>query len=553
MKWIFTLGFICFIQCSYSQVYIKNITVADVEKHQLLQGYNVLCQQGKIVSVTKNALATIPEGIKVIDGTGKFLVPGFTDAHIHFFQSGGIFTRPDVIDLRKYQPYDEQIIQVHANMESLLRSYAHAGITSVIDVGASYRFLAQADTFRNRAATPEIRITGPLLTTYIPEPYKNLKDKEEAPFELLTTEEGVRAAVKKQIPLHADFIKIWYIVLDKDKEQGARKNLPLIKAAIDEAHKNNLRVAVHSTERITAQLAVEAGADFLVHSVDDEIISNEFVQLLKKKNTVLCPTLVVVGNYDKMLGGNYHFSTEELSLGDPFAIASVINYPMPDTVLAARYIKLLSTPEQISRVKTTDSIMYANLARLVSAGVTIATGTDAGNIGTQHVSSYFEELRAMQAAGMNMWQLLEASTINGAKATGEQETLGSVSKNKIANMVLLSANPLERIENWRKVDDVIIKGVPYTPESFQLNSPEILVQQQLNAYNAHNLEAFLQPYAEDVEIYKLPATLETKGKDAMRKNYEFIEKVPTLHCRLVNRIVEGNMVIDHEEVKAGGR
>ncbi|MEO7462303.1 MAG: nuclear transport factor 2 family protein, partial [Ferruginibacter sp.] len=42
-------------------------------------------------------------------------------------------------------------------------------------------------------------------------------------------------------------------------------------------------------------------------------------------------------------------------------------------------------------------------------------------------------------------------------------------------------------------------------------------------------------------------------KDAMRKNYEFIEKVPTLHCRLVNRIVEGNMVIDHEEVKAGGR
>lgn len=120
-------------------------------------------------------------------------------------------------------------------------------------------------------------------------------------------------------------------------------------------------------------------------------------------------------------------------------------------------------------------------------------------------------------------------------------------------MVLLSSNPLESIENWRKIDGVIIKGVPYTPESFQLYSPKILVQQQLNAYNAHNLEAFLQPYAEDVEIYKLPATLETKGKDAMRKNYEFIEKVPNLHCRIVNRIVEGNIVVDHEEVKFGNR
>ena len=51
-------------------------------------------------------------------------------------------------------------------------------------------------------------------------------------------------------------------MLDKDIEQGAKKNLPLVKAAIDEAHKNGKRVAVHATERITAQLSIEAGADF---------------------------------------------------------------------------------------------------------------------------------------------------------------------------------------------------------------------------------------------------------------------------------------------------
>ena len=94
--------------------------------------------------------------------------------------------------------------------------------------------------------------------------------------------------MQDQLKYKADFIKIWYIVLDSNVEAGARKNYEMVKAAIDEAHRNGKRVAVHATERITAQLAVEAGADYLVHSVDDEIVSNDFVKLLKQKNVVLC-------------------------------------------------------------------------------------------------------------------------------------------------------------------------------------------------------------------------------------------------------------------------
>ena len=71
-----------------------------------------------------------------------------------------------------------------------------------------------------------------------------------------------------------DFIKIWYIAGADglSVEESARKNLPIVKAIIAEAHKNNLKVAVHATQRFTAQLAVENGADFLVHSVEDEIL-----------------------------------------------------------------------------------------------------------------------------------------------------------------------------------------------------------------------------------------------------------------------------------------
>lgn len=78
--------------------------------------------------------------------------------------------------------------------------------------------------------------------------------------------------------------------------------------------------------------------------------------------------------------------------------------------------------------------------------------------------------------------------------------------------------------------------------------PEQLAQAQLDAYNGHDLEAFLKPYAEDVKVYQFPNTLQFEGKATMRENYQFLEKTPDLHCELVNRIVEGNTVIDHENV-----
>jgi imidazolonepropionase-like amidohydrolase len=534
------------IQTITAQVLIKNITVIDIEKKKLLTGYTVVAQNGKIISVDNNKTFKLPEGTAVIDGTGKYLVPGFTDAHVHFFQSGGLFTRPDVIDLRSYQPHAKELNWVHNNMDDFLRRYSSLGITQVIDVGASYNFLAQRDSFTNKNYAPLISMTGPLLTTYVPEAYKKLG--KEAPFEMMLTEEGVRKSVRNQLPLHADFIKIWYIVTDADVEKGARKNLPLVKAAIDEAHKNNLRVAVHATERITAQLAVEAGADFLVHSVDDEVISDAFVQLLLKNKTVLCPTLVVMGNYGKVLGHQYHFTTNELSVANPTTIAGILNYPQPDTAIANRYINAMSNAMQKAREEKENATMKANFKKLVAAGVTIATGTDAGNIGTQHAGSYFQELKAMQVAGMSNWQLLEASTLNGAKAVGKQNEWGSIVKNKWANMLVLSANPLDDITNWQKIDWVINKGIAFKPDSFIIATPEMLAQQQLNAYNAHNLEAFLAPYAEEVELYSFPNKLELKGKTEMRKAYQFVTKTPKLYCRLVNRIVEGNTVIDQEEV-----
>jgi hypothetical protein len=85
-------------------------------------------------------------------------------------------------------------------------------------------------------------------------------------------------------------------------------------------------------------------------------------------------------------------------------------------------------------------------------------------------------------------------------------------------------------------------------------TPEVLAQKQLIGYNARDIDAFLEPYADDIEIYTFPNTLRSKGKDEMRKSYEaYFQKTPNLHCELKNRIIQGNTVIDKEYITGTGK
>lgn len=549
------LVFLFSAQLIISQTYITNVTIADVENHKMIANQTVVITNDVISEINKSKKIKIPENAIVIDGSGKYLLPGLTDAHIHFFQNGGLYTRPDVIDLRNDMPHQKEMEYAHSNMEKVLQRYLQNGITNVIDVGANYHFLEQRTQFKNKKNLPSVYMTGPLLTTYESSVYEGLENEE--PFSLTkTVEEGINM-VREQLPYHPDFIKIWYIAGADGLsiEESARKNLPIIKAIIDEAHKNNLKVAVHATQRITAQLAVENGCDFLVHSVDDEILKEDFVQLLKKNNTILCPTLTVMGGYSKTFGQNLDFTEYELQKADPFQLGTLLDGKhLSDTLLINNYKKGTNSKANQDRSLKSDSIMMVNLKLLSDAGVLIATGTDAGNIGTLHASSYLAELKAMQKSGMSIWKIIEASTINGAKVLGKQEEFGSISKGKKANLILLNANPIENIENITTIHRVINQGEVFNPSEIIKDSPEDLAQRQLNGYNFRNIEAFLEPYAEDVEIYTYPNKLMYKGKENMRKGYaDMFKNTPNLHCELKERIVQGNIVIDKERVQFGDR
>ena len=556
MKTILMTGItILFVFVMTAQTYITNVTVLDVENQKEIPNQTVLITNSLIVKIQSSKKVKIPDNAVIIDGTGKYLAPGLTDAHIHFSQNGGLYTRPDTIDLRAFTPYEQEIHISKTKMEDKLRRYLKNGITTVFDVGSTLYFLEKSKTFQDKDFAPTIYMTGPLSTTYKPQVFEDFPDN--SPFALTqTVEEGIKS-VQDQLPYKPDFIKIWYIVGADglSVEESARKNLPIVKAVIDEAHKHNLKVAVHATQRITAQLAVENGADFLVHSVDDEILQPDFVQLMKKNKVVLCPTLIVHGGYIKTFGQNLKFSTYELETAEPQQLGTLLDLKhLSDNTMVKNYKAQGNSEQMLSNLKASDSISRTNLKLLSDAGVTIATGTDAGNIGTLHVSSYQAELIAMKESGLSHWEILEASTINGAKILDKEEEFGSIKVGKKANLILLDASPVDDLANLTKIHKVINNGSVFNPEDLLKDTPEDLAQRQLNGYNLRHIDAFLEPYADEVEVYNFPGQLQYKGKEAMKKGYaQMFTNTPNLHCELLNRMVQVNTVIDQERVQVGIR
>jgi len=525
--------------------WITNVNLVNTTEGKIQKGITVVLEGSIIKQVGRyNPKFKIPDSVTVIDGSGKYLMPGMVDGHIHFFQSGGLYTRPDALNLGKYYSYEKDQQWIRDNQNDLMRRYLACGITTVIDVGGPF---SNYEIKKNNAANnlaPNAYVTGPLISTYLP---PNL-DEKDPPIIKVNNEAAARALVQQQIPYHPDFIKIWYIVLPG---QPAEKTLPIIKAAIDESHQHHLKVAVHATEYETAKLAVEAGCDILVHSVDDKVLDPAFLQLLKTKNITYIPTAIVMSKYMEAFTQQHRLTAHDFKYANPFMLGTLTDLQhLPATEPGMDYRK---NRERMKIPSTEDSTMLQNLKLVTDAGINVVTGTDAGNIGTQHASSYYIELQAMQQAGMSNAQILKAATINAAKGFGKEAEIGSVEKGKWANLLLLNKNPFDSLRFINDIKYVINRGNLISPDTLLIVTPETLVQQQLNAYNARNMDAFLEPYSDSVELYEFPNTPYTKGKENMRKAYTSIfENVAELHCKLENRIVLGTTVIDHEFVTGFG-
>jgi hypothetical protein len=223
---------------------------------------------------------------------------------------------------------------------------------------------------------------------------------------------------------------------------------------------------------------------------------------------------------------------------------------IPDSALVNSYKSVGSE----SRFDKSDSIRKINLKKMADAGVTIVTGTDAGNIGTLHATSYLHELYAMEESGMSIWQIIRASTNYAAMALHKEKEFGSITVGKKADLVLLEGNPVYDLENLRRISYVINKGTVIMPDTLLHESPAQIVQHQLDAFNARSIEAFVSTYTDDAILYTFPDKPVNKGKDDIRNRYgPVFTKFPDIHCEIKSRIVQGNVVVDKEQITASDR
>jgi hypothetical protein len=343
-----------------------------------------------------------------------------------------------------------------------------------------------------------------------------------------------------------DYIKIWYIVRP---ELPADKTFPVVQHIARRTHDAKLKLAVHATQHKTAELAVDAGADLLVHSIDDEVISDQLLKKLVTNKVSYNPTFIVNRGDDGVLLGDFRPDANDVNNANPFFYGTLMD---PEHISEKALPKVFGAVRSrkdafVKRGRAQDSIMRINLKKVYDAGVNVVAGTDAGNPGTMHASSFVRELQAMKSAGLTNANILKTATLNPANCFGMNT--GLVARGKIADIIILSRNPLDDISVLSAPEYVIKSGKVLRTDTLVRESPEMLVQRQLNAYNARNTDAFLDTYSDDIEIYNFPGELMSKGKDTMRTRYgEMFEDLKRLHCKIVDRIVLNNTVIDHEYV-----
>jgi hypothetical protein len=188
-----------------------------------------------------------------------------------------------------------------------------------------------------------------------------------------------------------------------------------------------------------------------------------------------------------------------------------------------------------------------NLKKLQDAGVKIAAGTDAGNIGTLHGPSIFREFELMAKAGLTPMQILTAATVNASKVFAENSEVGTIDPGMLADLVILRANPLVDIRNASEIETVIKDGVEYRAADLLEETPSDVVQRQVNAYNARNMEAFITTYSSDAKLFQYPNLLVASGREEIRTRYErLFSGTRPLHAQILQRISAGRTVIDQE-------
>lgn len=430
-----------------SQVAVTHVTVIDGTGRAPQPDQTVVIEGKRIASVGASTAVKVPKTARTIDGSGKFLLPGFWDMHVHI---AGINADP---------AWSKQVL-----LPLLLAN----GITGVRDMGGDLDALLewQREIESGQLVAPHIIAAGPFITA------SGKKTAEQYP---VANADEARAAIDDLKKRGANFIKIismpsrdaFFAVAEESKKQ----NIPFVghlpfEIGAGEASDAGMRSIEHflysafalsfSTKEaelrprlVEAEKKGDSAAwEQIAHEADATFSPEKtatLIQTLKKNGTWVTPTLA---SLDITSHPDNWKTDDPLLAYVPPAIAKQWRESFTDQGMKRRAAWL-------GRQASNDWKLTAELHR---AGVPLLVGSDSLDPFVFPGDSFHHELAQLVRAGFSNMEALQAATRGAAQFLGREKDLGTVEAGHVADLVLLSASPIEKIDNTRQVWAVVRDG-----------------------------------------------------------------------------------------------
>lgn len=394
---------------------IEGGTLIDGTGNKPVTAARVVLQGNTIKAAGAASQIVMPAKVDlVIDANGLYIVPGLIDLHMHFTQQRG----PD------FGLYRDSDAAAAIRGTLLLSQFLDAGITTVRDVGTvnDVALRIKEAVARNMVDGPRVLWSGRLIaargghgneitSTATGKP-KSLEDSDRT--RVASGPWDWREAVREQYRMHADWIKITAPYTQEE-----------VQAAVDEAHMLGIRVAVDSFGKYTAW-AAEAGVNSLEHPLN---LDTDILKVMAKHRMDFVPTLTAFYNV--------------LTTGYP-----------PAGIHGGGFYHTMSRRFPQDHAQQVDMVRQAH-----KMGIRIGVGTDIPFENEwRYPSDYYVELGFLKDAGLSDEEVLASATRVGADILGMPDKLGTLEPGKLADLLIVGADPLQDIQNLRDVRTVIANG-----------------------------------------------------------------------------------------------
>jgi imidazolonepropionase-like amidohydrolase len=402
-------------------VAFQNVNVIPMDRERLLENQNVIVQEGIIEQIGPSNVIEIPAQALVVDGSGKYLMPGLVDMHVHMM-----------------------------NENELLLFAAH-GVTSVRNMWGGMNF---TDHLGWRAEIEDGEMFGP--TIYTTGPVIEGPPKTMPLMKVYEDPASAAEAVSEQIEQGNDFIKVYDHI-----------DLPTYEAIIKTTQDRGVMVVGHVPKKVgleqafaNGQATIEHLSGFIDNDAGQYIVPEDelpkYAQMAANAGVYLCPTIAVYQMYVPKEDLHLLEERPEMAYISPGMKFVWQYFSLPGAMGGVTYEG--DYPARINE-------MFLHTSRILHEhGLKFLLGTDSDNPYLVPGSSLLDELDYLVEAGFSPYEALETGTRNAAEAMGKQDEFGTIEPGKRADLILLDDNPLEDASATRERSGVMLRG-RWLPES----------------------------------------------------------------------------------------